>query len=91
MKAHNIYDDDDWVESTNSLGRPLLAHVYPASRQSVDYVLSQDVDDLDGRSEWLWLRLANGDLMLGVFPQGDTYCSVEVDGEVPIELIGGGD
>lgn len=57
---------------------PELAWVHPASRVSVDLVLSQDVTE-EGRSEWLWLRLPNGDLMLGVFPRGATYESVEVD------------
>lgn len=31
----------------------------------------------DGRSNWYWLRLPNGDLVLCTFPQGDTYESVE--------------
>lgn len=29
--------------------------------------------DSDGRSEWRWLRTADGDLMLGICPQGDTF------------------
>ena len=58
--------------------------VHPASAESIGYVLSQDIDTGDGRSEWVWVRLGNGDLILGVFPQGDTYFAVEVDAEWPL-------
>jgi hypothetical protein len=34
------------------------------------------VSDNDGRSDFVWLRLPNGDLILGVWPQGDTYLTV---------------
>jgi hypothetical protein len=50
----------------------VIARTKPASPEAVAYVLAAEEND-NGRSEWLWLRLANGDLMLGVFPQGDTY------------------
>ena len=50
-----------------------LATSYPASPQEVEYVLSQATTDDDGRSDWRWIRLPNGDLILGVFPQGETY------------------
>ena len=33
----------------------------------------------DGRSDWHWFRLANGDLMLATFPQGETYFATEAD------------
>jgi len=54
----------------------------PASSKSVDYVLSRTVDKHggksgDGRSEWMWVRLPNGDLLLATFPHGDTYFHVE--------------
>lgn len=44
---------------------------------AVNEVLSQSPDDPDGRSQWVWVRLPNGDLILGVLPQGDTYFNVE--------------
>lgn len=50
-----------------------------ADQRAVDYVLAQSTSSMDGRSEWLWLRLPNGDLVLGVFPQGDTYFATEWD------------
>jgi len=50
---------------------------FPASEKSVAAVLFAAPVGDDGRSEWTWLRLVNGDLMLGVFPQGRTYEKVE--------------
>lgn len=70
MKAHvTILDPDD--------GRHVLIH--PASEDAVKTVLDAPTTGDDGRSEWVWVRLPNGDLVLGVFPQGDTYFSVEDD------------
>ena len=54
-----------------------IAYTYPANIDDVNLVLSQDPDDENGRSEWRWLRLNNGDLALIVFPQGDTYMALE--------------
>jgi hypothetical protein len=51
----------------------------PASEESVNTVLNADENSDDGRSEWLWIRLPNGDLILGVVPQGDTYFATELD------------
>lgn len=36
-------------------------------------VLAADENDEEGRSQFVWVRLPNGDLILGVFPQGGTY------------------
>lgn len=37
------------------------------------------VHQSETRSEWRWFRLANGDLILGFFPQGDFgYFGIEV-------------
>lgn len=63
-----------WIQESQQ-----IAWHKPASNESVSYVLAQDVDDEDGRSEWLWVRLANGDLILGVYPQADTYFATELD------------
>ena len=56
---------------------PFLVATAPASQEAVDLVLAAPTDGDDGRSEWLWIRLPNGDLILGVYPQGDTYMEVE--------------
>jgi hypothetical protein len=54
-----------------------LATIAPARKDQVDLILAASEDTEDGRSEWLWIRLPNGDLILGVFPQGDTYFATE--------------
>lgn len=64
---------------------PLLYQRHPASRGSVAKVLAADVDSNDGRSEWLWIRLPDGTLFLGVAPQGETYEEVEEDAAYPAD------
>lgn len=56
-----------------------IAHSYPAADEDVRYVLNLDPNLSDGetRTEWLWLRLANGDLCLATFPQDEGYMSLE--------------
>lgn len=61
-------------ESLDENGKvPYLAMHAPASEDAVAHVLTQPTDGHDGRSTWKWFRLPNGDLILGVFPQGETY------------------
>lgn len=50
-----------------------LATICDASPTEVSFVLAQSPTEDDGRSDWCWIRLPNGDLILGVFPQGETY------------------
>lgn len=51
---------------------------YPASQEAVELLLEKPADGSgDTRSGWKWFRLANGDLVLGFFPQGDGYFEVE--------------
>jgi hypothetical protein len=50
-----------------------LGHYVEANKADVNDVLKSDEDDSDGRSKFMWIRLRNGDLILGVFPQGETY------------------
>lgn len=52
---------------------PFLALHIPAADADVECVISATTEGYDGRSDWRWFRLPNGDLILGVFPQGDTY------------------
>lgn len=75
MTAHHTMDDED-------LGR-VIASIHPASARSVNEVISADPKSDDGRSPWMWIRLPNGDLILGVFPQGDTYSRMEADSQYP--------
>lgn len=62
-----------------------IAWAMDASQGAVDYVLTRQTDDPDGRSPWFWLRLANGDLVLGTFPRGDTYEYVSDGGDAEME------
>lgn len=64
LTRHEIRDDED--------GR-LLATVEPATVAEMVAVVETPLGSDDGRSNWVWVRLANGDLILGCFPQGDTY------------------
>lgn len=67
VREHFIeLDDDERVMSFK-----------PASAEGIRTVIWADENSDDGRSEWLWVRLPNGDLMLGLFPQGETYMLVE--------------
>ena len=72
-KSYDLAEDEQWRDGASFIT------IKPASPESVRTVLAADEDDEDGRSEWLWVRLPNGDLILGVYPQGDTYCATEKD------------
>jgi hypothetical protein len=58
-------------------GSAEIAYQGEARQQAVERVLAAPVGTGDGRSEFFWLRLANGDLYLAVAPQGETYESLE--------------
>ena len=58
---------------------PLIGLRQPASEEMVTHVLSQSETSGEGRSPWYWFRLSNGDLILGVYPQGSTYFDTETD------------
>lgn len=38
-----------------------------------ELLVTKDEDEDNGRSQTVAMRLPNGDLILGFFPQGDTY------------------
>lgn len=58
----------------------LLAIVGEADSDLAHEIINTVPDDSgDTRSPWLWVRLANGDLILGCFPQGDLYLETERD------------
>jgi len=79
VRPHRVYAEDE-------SGRPLLntiAIVHSASPKAVRIVLDADPDD---RSQWVWVNLANGDVVLGVYPQGPTYEQIERDAQPPSDL-----
>lgn len=67
----DLYHDDDTDH--------VSVHYKPASAESVKLVLQADTDDYDGRSEFLWITLPNGDVILGTLPQGHIYELTEND------------
>lgn len=72
MKAHTIFLLDETGADTDVR----IAEVTPAKPEDVAKVINAPTGGSDGRSEWVWIRLQNGDLALAVFPQGDTYEAV---------------
>jgi hypothetical protein len=76
-RPHIIYCEDDCGNATDQV----LAYVHPADPESARLVMDAEEGDNNGRSEYLWIRLQNGDLILGVYPKGDTYFTVEEDAQ----------
>jgi hypothetical protein len=66
-EPHGIFGEDENGQFTQQ-----IAWTTPAKQEDVDRLLPMATDG-DGRSEWFWMRLQDGTLLLGVFPQGDTY------------------
>lgn len=86
MKAHIVEENlSELMDVDNPPEALCLATVHPADPAVAEWVLSQSADPLnmDGRSEFMWIRLANGDLILGVYPQGETYWECEKDAQFP--------
>lgn len=79
MEAHDIIDGDYGQSRASGMPDGYLGRVAPASPEMVKTVLEADENSEDGRSQFMWIRLANGDLILGVYPQGDTYFDTELD------------
>ena len=71
MKAHDIIND---MAQTAPLG--YCGRVTPAEKEHVQFLLGKKKGEEDCRSDWVWIRLANGDLCLATFPYGDTYLHV---------------
>lgn len=68
IEPHAIFAEDESGNFTRQLG-----WVTPAKQKDVDSLLAKPPIGFDNRSEWVWLRLQDGTLILGTFPQGDTY------------------
>lgn len=65
-----MFDDEyDLTKITNK----------PASDEAVSVMLKADPTSMDGRSNWLWFTLPNGDVIFGCFPEGDTYETLRED------------
>ena len=70
---HYITQDHDEDSSDFHDKELRLAYVSPALAEDVAALLALPAIGHDGRSEWSWVRLRDGTLMLAVFPQGETY------------------
>lgn len=74
-KPWPIYDMDENGHDT----KKVLALAMPASEESIRAIMLAEENDPDGRSPFMFFRLANGDLILGCFPCGETYFETEND------------
>ena len=61
----------------NDIHNGVIATVAPAHPDIAQMVIDAPLHT--GRSVWLWIRLANGDLVLGCYPKAETYEATEVD------------
>ena len=68
-----------------------LAHSYAVRDTGLVARLIAQPEDEDGRSEWRWLFLDSGDLMIGFFPRGNTYSECEVSFTEDWQLAHGND
>lgn len=78
----DILESPTAITLTDQEGGPYPAYYsYPATPEEVELVLNADPNLQEGmtRSEWRWFRFADGDLMLGVFPQDQLYFHLEPD------------
>ena len=90
MDSHRIAEPEApqvLMDMTGTNIYPVLAYIHDASEEAFGIVMDAEVGDDDGRSPWKWLRLPNGDLMLGTFPRGGTYERVERDAAFPEEAL----
>jgi hypothetical protein len=83
LVAHTTDFDDHERRDVADGNIKSIALIHPADAADVAKVLAADEDSEDGRSNWCWIRLLNGDLILGVFPQGDTYLDMEAAAQYP--------
>lgn len=74
---------NDAVADGYELDPTVVGWTQPAPPQVVEMMLCPNLpNDGDGRSEWMWVRLPDGTLIFGCFPQGDTYFAYEQMREV---------
>jgi hypothetical protein len=75
LPDHDITIDGNDLVELSMHGH--IATLKTATKKDVKKVLAADEDSDDGRSQFMWIRLTTGELILGVFPQGDTYQDIE--------------
>jgi len=60
----------------------------PMGSEAIKMVLDAPTSGDDGRSEFFYLLLANGDLVVACYPQGDTYMSLDADLAISFDIGG---
>jgi hypothetical protein len=68
IEPHALFSCDE-----NGAADKQIAYVTPATIDDAYDLLSMPPNGDDTRSDPFWMRLVDGTLLLGVFPQGDTY------------------
>lgn len=83
-KMEDIYKYYDPV-TLDTLEEPVLLGVRSliTNQELVEKILNAPEGDDDGRSQWYWIRLSNGDLVMACYPHGDTYLETEIDPNRP--------
>ncbi len=74
-----IMQDTDLETGERLDSSRVLGWLEKAKPEVAQVVIDAAPNTGDGRSDWHWFRLANGDLMLATFPQGETYFATEAD------------
>lgn len=71
------------------VGKTFVATHWPITDPEVVKTLMElpeNPPDGNGRSEWHWIHLADGDLIVGFFPQADDYEAAQVFAEADFFL-----
>jgi hypothetical protein len=71
MERHFIRMDTGDIAPNEE--NPAIALMEPATPEQVAEMLATPIGENEGRSEWVWVRLRDGTLMLAILPLGDTY------------------
>lgn len=78
-EPHFIIANPEDVQAQGDPAYVNIAWVQQARGPDVHKVIMAPVDD-NGRTGWCWVRFADGTLILGMFPTGDTYMDVSDSG-----------
>ena len=71
-------NDIHFIDENGNETEQLIGIYEAASDEVAQRIINSPVGD-DGRSPWMWVRLANGDLLLACYPTGDMYEATEGD------------
>lgn len=75
VESHELTCSMEQIGQTPT-GDAYIGIVTPCTDDEAKALLELSPNTGDTRSDFFWLRLPDGTLVLGVFPQGDTYLEV---------------